>query len=136
MRKFNTTLIGYDKYEVNKFVHEVTKEYENLLNLVKEKDKQIADLKKELEICKNLENTLKNTISVLNENNNTLESQKIVEKAKSNASRIVNDALLKAQKEEQKLVELSKKLATFKSRIKDALNEQEEFLEELDEIEY
>ena len=36
--------MGYDKAEVNKFINEVTTEYENMLNKLKQKDADIAEL--------------------------------------------------------------------------------------------
>ena len=54
--------MGYDKAEVNKFVNEVTSEYEKMLNKLKQKDADIETLKKELVKYQNLESTLNKTI--------------------------------------------------------------------------
>ena len=48
MRKFNTAINGYDKQEVNQFVSEVTNEYEQMLEKLKSKDKEIALLEEQL----------------------------------------------------------------------------------------
>ena len=48
MRKFSTSLSGYNKIEVNNFVNEVTGEYESMLAKLKKQDEEIENLKKEL----------------------------------------------------------------------------------------
>ena len=45
MRKFSTSLSGYNKIEVNNFVNEVTGEYESMLAKLKKQDEEIANLK-------------------------------------------------------------------------------------------
>ena len=37
MKKFTTSFTGYSKNEVNGFINEVTKEYESMLNNLKQK---------------------------------------------------------------------------------------------------
>ena len=54
MRKFNNSFPGYNKNEVNSFVSNVTTEYESMLNNLKNRDKEIESLKKELEHYKEL----------------------------------------------------------------------------------
>ena len=104
MRKFNTSFPGYNKNEVNSFVSNVTDEYETMLNNLKSRDKEIEDLKKELEHYKNIERTLNRALIIAEESSNNIkkvaydESKVIIEDAKKNASRIINNALIKAEK--------------------------------------
>lgn len=86
MEKFSTEEVGYNKDEVKKFVSSVTREYENLLNKIYSKDKKIENLEYEL-------NEYKNNIYKAEE-----EANEIIEKAKDNASIILNDALIEAEK--------------------------------------
>ena len=58
MRKFNVSLNGYNKLEVNNFVNEVTSEYESMLSKLKKQDEEIARLKNDLEKYKNMENNV------------------------------------------------------------------------------
>ena len=74
VEKFNSSLIGYDKTEVNKFVNEVTDEYEKMLNKLKEKDADIASLKQELVKYQNIESTLNKTILAAEEVSNNMRS--------------------------------------------------------------
>ena len=98
MKKFTTSFTGYSKNEVNGFINEVTKEYESMLNNLKNKDKEIERLQKELEHYKDLENTLKSAIMKAEETSDNIkrmardESEMIVSDAKHNANRIVNEA--------------------------------------------
>ena len=55
MKNFNTVTNGYDKNEVNAFVNEVTNEYEDILNKLKSKEKEIAFLQSELSRYKDIE---------------------------------------------------------------------------------
>jgi cell division initiation protein len=88
MNKFNTSIPGYNKDEVNKFVTEVTNEYENLLNKLKESDAKVASLRAELEHYKQMENTLNRAILLAEESTQNIkkasydESKVIIEDAR------------------------------------------------------
>jgi len=139
MKKFNTSINGYAKIEVNNFVNEVAKEYESMLNNLKAKDQEILALKNELERFKNMENTLNRAILVAEEASNNIkrvardEYKGIVEDAKRNASRIVNDALIKAERVEQEAETLKRRVIIFKRRFKQAVEEQLEVIENIEE---
>ena len=139
MRKFSTSINGYRKEEVNNFVGEVAKEYESMLNNLKNKDQEILSLKEELEHYKNMEATLNRAILVAEDASNNIkklareEYKGIVEDAKRNASRIVNDALIKAQNVEQEAETLKRRVIIFKKRFKAAVEEQLEVIENIDE---
>ena len=139
MRKFNTSLNGYNKLEVNNFVNEVTNEYESMLARLKKQDEEIANLKASLEKYKNMENTLNRAIVVAEDASNQIkriardEAKGVLEDAKRNASRIVNDALLKADKIEQDAQLLKRRVVIFKRRLKSVVDEQLEFIESINE---
>ena len=142
MRKFETVLNGYDKNEVNSFLSEVTKEYESMLANLKERDIKIRTLEEKLKKYEGMESTLNRAILIAEEAANNIkkvahdESKLIVEEAKRNASRIVNDALIKAEKQEQQTEELKRKIQFYKRRIKQALQEQMDMVDDIDDIEY
>ena len=116
MRKFNVSLNGYNKLEVNNFVNEVTSEYESMLSKLKKQDEEIARLKNDLEKYKNMESTLNRAIFIAEDASNQIkrvardEAKGVLEDAKRNASRIVNDALIKADKIENDAEILKRKL--------------------------
>ena len=138
MKKFNTSFSGYSKEEVNAFVNNVTIEYESMLNKLKSRDQEIVSLKKELERFKNLESTLNRAILIAEESSHSIkktafdESRLIIEDAKKNASRIINNALIKAEKVENDMNYLKRKVVQYKKRYKDLLEEQLDEIERLD----
>ncbi len=139
MRKFNTSLNGYNKLEVNNFVNEVTSEYESMLAKLKQQDQEIENLKKELVKYQNMENTLNRALVVAEDASNQIkrvardEAKGVIEDAKRNASRIVNDALLKADKIEQDAETLKRRVVIFKRRLKSVVDEQIEFIDSINE---
>ena len=139
MRKFNTSLNGYNKIEVNHFVNEVTEEYESMLAKLKKQDEEIENLKKELVKYQNMENTLNRALVVAEDASNQIkrvardEAKGVIEDAKRNASRIVNDALLKADKIEQDAETLKRRVVIFKRRLKSVVDEQMEFIDSINE---
>ena len=138
MRKFNNSFPGYNKNEVNSFVKNVTTEYESMLNKLKLRDKEIESLKKELEHFKNIESTLNRAILIAEESSQNIkrtafdESKVIIEDAKRNASRIINNALIKAEKVEMEANNLKRQVAQYKRRYKNILEEQLEQIERFD----
>lgn len=139
MRKFSTSLNGYNKIEVNHFVNEVTGEYESMLAKLKKQDEEIENLKKELVKYQNMENTLNRALVVAEDASNQIkrvardEAKGVIEDAKRNASRIVNDALLKADKIEQDAETLKRRVVVFKRRLKSVVDEQMEFIDSINE---
>lgn len=138
MRKFNNSFPGYNKNEVNSFVKNVTTEYESMLNNLKQRDKEIEGLKKELEHYKNLESTLNRAILIAEESSHSIkktafdESKLIIEDAKKNASRILNNALTRAEKIEYEANVLQRKVAQYKKKYRSILEEQLDEIERLD----
>lgn len=140
MRKFNTVINGYDKIEVNAFVQEVTSEYESMLSKLKKRDNEISVLKKELEHYKEIETTLNKAVLIAEDSSNQIkkiardEARMIVDEAKKNASHIINDALLKAEKTELEADQLRRSLKIYKARIKQTIEEQLTMVDDVDNI--
>lgn len=139
MKKFSKSFNGYSKSEVNEFVARVTKEYENMLDSLKERDRENKTLKEKLLQYQNMENTLNRALLVAEDASNQIkrmardESKSIVEDAKRNASRIVNDALIKAQKLESDAEELRRKIIVFKKRFRTAVETELEAIEQIND---
>lgn len=138
MRKFSNSFPGYNKNEVNSFVSNVTTEYESMLSKLKVRDKEIESLKNELAHYKNIESTLNRAILIAEESSQNIkksaieEGKLIVEDAKKNATRIMNNALIKAEKVEMEANQLKRQVAQYKRRYKNILEEQLESIEALD----
>ena len=140
--KFKTAFNGYNKEDVNSFIRSVTKEYESMLERIKKSDAENEDLKKKLVEYQNLENTLRRSLLIAEESNKELrrvaknESIQMVEEARRNASRIVNDALIKAERIEANADALKRRAIMYKRKIKQLLDEQNQMLDKFDDIEY
>lgn len=151
MEKFNRTLRGYDPEEVNAFLDKIISQVEVMINESKDKDSKIASLKSlELE-NKNLkdklaqyermESTLNKTIIMAQKTSEQVkmaahqESETLLEDAKNNANRIINEALLRAEKTEEEAQLLKRNIKIFKKRVKDIIEAQLEVVGELDEVE-
>ncbi len=138
MRKFNNSFPGYNKNEVNSFVQNVTTEYESMLNKLKLRDKQIEELRKELERFKSLENTLNRAILIAEESTQNIkktaidESKVIIEEARRNASRIINNALMKTEKLEIESENLKRQVSQYKNKYRNLLETQLDELDRLD----
>ena len=104
MKKFGTSLYGYNKQDVNIFVKEVAKEYESMLNNLKEVNDENKRLLEQIEKYKEMQGSFNKAILVAEDASNQIkklakdEYRQIVDEAKKNASRIVNEALIRADK--------------------------------------
>ena len=141
MEKFSLEQNGYNREEVNQFVGDVIKQTENIVKKCKTQQAEIDKLKKQLEHYKDAETNLKKTIIQAEKASDRLkemakeESIMIVTDAKNNASRIVNEALLKADKIETKRDILEKNLQVFKRKLKLVVEQQMAVVEEIDTLE-
>lgn len=142
MNKFNTSVNGYNKDQVNAFVNHVVKEYESMLLKLKERDDKIKKLASRLENIENMETSLNKAILVAEDSSNQIrkmakdEANIIIENAKKNASRIVNDSLIKAEKVDLEVDQLKRRLKIYKSRIRQVVEEQLEMVKDVDDIEF
>ena len=135
VNRFSTSIQGYKKEEVNDFVKEVTKEYESMLQKLKNSCEIIESLRSELKHYKDIESTLNRAILVAEESTSNIkkaaydESKVIVEDAKRNATKVINNALAKAERIESEAEALRRKVAVYKKRFRALVEDQ------LDEIE-
>lgn len=152
MEKFNRVLRGYDPDEVNNFLDHVIAEVEKMVSEIKAKDEEIVSLKAELvkqdslksklANYERLEDTMNKAIFMAQKTSEQMkvnahnEAQLIMDDAKKNASRIVNEALLRAEKTEMEANMLRKNINVFKRRIKAIIEEQLESVEEIDKVEF
>lgn len=137
INKFSTSIQGYKKEEVNAFVGEVTKEYESMLQKLKTSCDIIESLKRELKQYKDLESSLNRAILIAEESTSNIkkvaydESKVIVEDAKRNATKVINNALRKAEQIESEAESLRRKVATYKRKfralVENQLDEMESF---------
>ncbi len=151
MEKFNRTLRGYDPDEVNSFLDKVIGQVETMIDQIKEKDARISELEK-IEIENNrlkekiaqyerMEATVSKTIMMAQKTSEQVrvstqkEVETILDEARKNANRIVNEALLRAEKTEQEANMLRRNINIFKRRVRNIVEAQLEVIDEMDQVE-
>lgn len=148
MRGFKKEEYGYSVNEVNKFVSDTIVQLEAMIERVRDYDRVNSDLvsknhvlAEQLEHYKDIEETLKRAVYSAEEASNNIkknaleEANLVVREAKQNASRIVNDSLLRAEKVEIQAEQLEKNLKVFKRKLKLIIEQQMTVIDEIDEIE-
>ena len=140
MEKFNTSFNGYKKEEVNKFIDDVIKQVENMISNMKSKDLEIDKLKSELEHYKNLESSFNKAIMVAEESGQQIrnsarsESIHLIEDARRNADRIINNALIQADTARRDAERIRRNIITFKKRLRDILENQMDLVNDIDRL--
>ncbi len=141
MEKFSYETNGYNRREVNDFVNEVIRETEGIITKVRNQTNELAELRKELEHYKSLEGSLQQAIRKAEETNNAMkqvayeEKEAILENAKHNASRIVNEALLKADKIDHEREQIEKNMRIFKKKLRLIVEQQMAVVDEIEVLE-
>ena len=140
MEKFNTSFNGYKKEEVNKFIDDVIKQVERMIDNMKSKDLEIHKLKTELDHYKTLESTFNKALLVAEDagqqirNSARNESQHLIDDAKRNADRIINNALIQADTARRDAERLRRNIITFKRRLRDILETQMNLVDDIDRL--
>lgn len=150
MDKFNRTLRGYDPDEVNAFLDQVISQVEKMVNEIKVKDNLIAELSSKLDSCASLkekveqyarlEDTMNRAIFMAQKTADQMkftaqrEGELVLDDAKKNANRIINEALLKAEQTESEAQTLRRNINIFKRRLRALIEEQLNAVNDIDKI--
>ena len=157
MEKFTRVMRGYDPDEVNNFLDQVIKRVEKMISDIDNKNKLIVDkndeirrlrskleetnaLKEMLEQYERMESTLNRAILMAQKTSDQLkvaahrESEIILDDAKKNASRIVNEALIRAEKIENDADMMKRNINVLKRRLKNIIESQLEIIEDIDKL--
>ena len=141
MKKFSREFNGYNKEEVNAFLNDVINETEKLLNKLERQEKEISSLRNDIIHYRDIEKSLNLALTNAQQVGDhirkmaTAESQSIVDEAKRNASKIVNDALIRSEKIELKRQQAERNLRVFKNKLRSIVEEQLEVVEEIETLE-
>jgi len=159
MDKFNRVLRGYDPEEVNKFLDQVIAQVERMINETKIKDQKILLQEqkiKELEAkveefnhvqdklaqYQRTEETLNRAIMMAQKTSDQIkltahrESEIILDDAKKNANRIVNESLMKAEKAEMEANMLKRNINIFKRKLRSIIEAQLEMVEDIEKVDF
>lgn len=138
MDKFHYEANGYNRSEVNAFIERVIRETEGIINKCQEQKDEIKDLKDKLESYKILEYSINKSIVNAEKTSDNIkrlareEANVIVSDAKNNASRIVNDALIRSERIEQQADVLERNIKIFKRKLKIIVEQQLAVVEEIE----
>lgn len=151
MEKFKRALRGYDPDEVNRFLDQIIKQVEEMIEEIKDRDSKIIELEKiaqenvrlkdKIEQYERMEGTLNKALLMAQKTSEQIklsahqESTILLEEAKQNASRIVNEALLRAEKTELEVNMLKRNVNIFKRRLRDIIETQLEIVDDIEKIE-
>lgn len=128
---------GYNVEEVDDFLDEIGADYGKKNRELQEKDKELENLKREVEKYKSLESTLQNTLvmaqSTAEEVKNVAKQQadQLVADAKSSVEREVIDLEQKATFKKRELDNLQKQFDIYKAKMESLLISQLELLKEV-----
>ncbi len=142
MRKFDTVFRGYDKYQVQKCLDEIIKNYENLLNKSKKTEEENKKLLDQLAYYQRIEDSMNRAIFTAESAGDQIkssarkEAEALVSEARHNASRIINDALLKAEKAQNHADQLRRNTNILKRRLRQIIENQLEVIEEIDNVDF
>lgn len=138
MDKFHYEANGYNRSEVNAFIERVIRETGGIINKCQEQKDEIKDLKDKLESYKILEDSINKSIVNAEKTSDNIkrlareEANVIVSDAKNNASRIVNDALIRSERIEQQADVLERNIKIFKRKLKIIVEQQLAVVEEIE----
>lgn len=138
MDKFHYEANGYNRSEVNAFIERVIRETEGIINKCQEQKDEIKDLKDKLESYKILEDSINKSLVNAEKTSDNIkrlareEANVIVSDAKNNASRIVNDALIRSERIEQQADVLERNIKIFKRKLKIIVEQQLAVVEEIE----
>lgn len=125
----------FNRDEINE-ANRKLKEYESIGT-----SQDIMILKTKLDQYEKMENTLQNAILMSQKTCEQMElsayneREIIIEEAKKNANRIINEALLEAEKAERDAASIRRNVNVFKRRLKDILETQLDVINDIEKIE-
>ena len=123
MRKFDTVFHGYDKYQVQKCIDDIINNYEVLLNKSKKTEEQNKVLREKIQYYERIEDSMNRAIFTAETAGDQIkssarkEAEALITEARHNASRIINDALLKAEKAQNHADQLKRNTNVLKRRL-------------------
>lgn len=133
-KEFRRSFRGYNEDEVDDFLDEVVRDFEELLRANAALKEQVEQLQTRVEQYRQLENTLHNTLIVAQETaeevkeNARKEAELIVRQAEAEAKRIIEEAQRRAREEEERVAALRREAAAFRARVRSLLESQLEIL--------
>jgi cell division initiation protein len=124
------------------FLDDVIKNYEQLLEKSKRTEAENLKLKTENEYYKKIEDTMNRAIYNAENMGDQIkssarkEAESLMVEARHNANRIINDALLKAEKAQNHADQLKRNTNMLKRRLRQIIENQLAVIEEMDNVDF
>ena len=140
MDKFTIEGNGYSVSEVNKIVDDVIKQTESNLDKLKKSHEELEKARQELYHYREIESNLNDALYKAEQSSNEIKKSALAERdviisdARKNASRIVNDALIRAEKAELKADTLERNVRIFKKKLKLIVEQQLAVVDEIEDL--
>ena len=159
MENNNRTFKNYTPEQIDQFLDQIINQVERMIEDNKAKnreialrDKKISELSKmvaeasrnqeKLEQYERMESTLNRAIMMAQRTSEQIkstasrESEIILENAKQNASRILNESLLKAEKTEMEAEALKRNINIFKRKLRGIIEAQLEMVDDIEQVDF
>jgi cell division initiation protein len=139
-QEFRKTFKGYDKNEVDIFLEMLAKEIENIIRDNKSMADQLKELDSKIEDYKRMETTLQNTLTSTQKTTDEIrrnarkEAEMILQKAKLQASEIIENAAAKVKDLQSQISALRNQKNGFVIQLRSFLSSQLKMLEEVEMI--
>ncbi|EFI84467.1 DivIVA domain-containing protein [Listeria grayi] len=123
-KEFTRSFRGYDEDEVNDFLDQIIKDYEQLIKEKKKLEDTLNNSEERLGHFTNIEETLNKSLIVAQtaaeevKHSANKEAKLIVREAEKNADRILGDSLSKARKVAIEIEDLKRQSKVFRERLK------------------
>ncbi len=138
-KEFSKAFRGYSEVEVDEFLDVVVRNFEELLRTNSEQKARIEEMEAKVNQYKSLEETLNNTLIVAQQTadevraNANREAELIVEKAKIEASRIVDEGQERLEQVVREYEDLKRQMQVFKTRMRSLVKSYEQMLDGVEE---
>ena len=127
---------SYDKEEIKEILDYAIRKIEQNISTIKDQQIEIDRLKKELEKAHNMsynynyekEEQIRRELK----ENAKKKAELIINEARNNANKIINDALIETQKLDMKKEMLEKNIKQLKSKVREVLTKQFELIDEIE----
>lgn len=142
MKKFDTVFRGYDKIQVQRCLDDIIKNYEALLTKSKKTAEENKKLSDQIAYYQKIEDTMNRAIYNAENAGDQIkstarkEAEDLVTQARHNANRIINDALLKAERAQNHADQLKRNTNMLKRRLRQIIENQLEVINEIDNVDF
>ena len=133
-KEFKRSFRGYSEADVDEFLDEIVKDYEQLYRDNIEQKEAMDRLNSKLEHYQHMENTLHNTLIIAQETaeevklNARKESDLLMKEAEIKSQKIIDEAMAKVRRGAAEYVELQKQTQIYRTRMQTLIQAQLELL--------